>query len=333
VTSVAVVIPYYQRKPGILRRALTSVLEQKVPPAVSVHIIVTDDGSPAASEPEIEGLIIAPPFTLELIRQVNQGAGAARNSGLKAVSPDVAYIAFLDSDDLWEPKHLAEALFMLELGYDYFFCDNQRLGAHRSYFHQTQFDNYLAAHGEPLCENRYAIDAPEFFSFSLRAWTSLTPTVVFRRSIAAGHLFSRSLRAAGEDCLFLLKVMSCTSRVCCSTAVNVICADGVNIFYSKYDWDDPGHLVRQMGQLMKSYHYLEQLSLSPADRRYVLTCIKRERRDFAFFSLRSFVKNKFRWPAGFYAMVRQDFDFWHWYPLHAIYVLFSLPLHLYSPPR
>ncbi len=90
----------------MLRRALTSVLGQKLPPAVSVHIIVTDDGSPAPSEPEIEGLLIAPPFKRNSIRQVNEGVGAARNSSLKAVPPDTTYVAFLDSDDLWEPTHL-----------------------------------------------------------------------------------------------------------------------------------------------------------------------------------------------------------------------------------
>lgn len=332
-TSVAIVIPYYQCTAGILRRALNSVLGQKVPPDVNVRIIVTDDGSPAPSEHEFEGLLIAPPFELNLISQINSGAGAARNASLKAVPPDTDYIAFLDSDDLWEPMHLADALATLELGYDYYFCDNQRVGAHRSYFAQTLFDNYISTYGKPLGEKRYAICGPDFFSFSLRAWTSLTPTVVFRRSIAPDHLFNAALRAAGEDCLFLLKVMSRSPRICCSTAINVICADGVNIFYSKYNWDDPGHLVRQMGQLIKSYHYLEELPLPPPDRRYVSTCIKQERRDFAFFSLRSFVKNKFRWPQGFHALVRQDPRFWYWYPLHAMYVFLSLPLRLYSPRR
>jgi succinoglycan biosynthesis protein ExoW len=43
---VAVIIPYYQRDPGILRRALDSVRGQELPDAVRVHVYLVDDGSP-----------------------------------------------------------------------------------------------------------------------------------------------------------------------------------------------------------------------------------------------------------------------------------------------
>ena len=43
---ICVVIPYYQREPGILRRALASIAAQRDCP-LPIHVIVVDDASPA----------------------------------------------------------------------------------------------------------------------------------------------------------------------------------------------------------------------------------------------------------------------------------------------
>jgi succinoglycan biosynthesis protein ExoW len=328
---VAVVIPYYQKKPGILRRALESVLGQVLPPTVTVRIIVTDDGSPVPPDPELAGLPIAPPFEIQLIRQANAGAAAARNSCLKAISTEISYIAFLDSDDLWEPSHLATALAALELGYDYYFCNNRRLGGHASYFAQTGFDSQLVEQGIPLANGAFALRPADFVSFSLRAWTSLTPTVVFRRAIAPDLRFDPSLRAAGEDCHFLLRLMSRASGICCSPAINVTCADGVNIFYSTYDWDGPAHLSRQIGQLLKSYRYLRDLTLTEADNDYVRACVKRERRNVAFFFLRALAKKRPNALADICGLMRADPDFWGWFPISSALVMVLFPLRRFSP--
>jgi succinoglycan biosynthesis protein ExoW len=330
-TVVAVVIPYYQKKSGILRRALNSVLAQVVPPGVTVRILVTDDGSPLPPDGELDGLLIAPPFEIQLLRQINAGAAAARNSCLAAISPDTGYIGFLDSDDLWEPQHLANALAALDLGYDYYFCNNRRIGGHDSYFVQTGFDHYLSCQGAPLGNGLYALEPADFTSFSLRAWTSLTPTIVFRRSIAPDLRFDPSLRAAGEDCFFLLQLMSRTSRICCSPAVNVTCAEGVNIFYSTYNWDDPGHLPRQIGQLLKSYRYLETLPLGEADREHVRASIRQERRNIAFFFLRALAKKRPNALSDIRRLMHDDPSFWRWFPFSAASVIVLFPLRRFSP--
>jgi succinoglycan biosynthesis protein ExoW len=330
-TVVAVVIPYYQKRSGILRRALESVLGQTVPPDVKVKIIVTDDGSPVAPDADLNGLRIAPPFEIQLIRQGNAGAAAARNSCLAAIPDDTSYIALLDSDDLWEPSHLATALAALERGYDYYFCDNRRVGGHGSYFVQTGFDRHLAAHGKPLDEELYAIDPADFISFSLRAWTSLTPTVVFRRAIAPELRFDSSLRAAGEDCLFLLQLMSRAAQICCSRAINVTCAEGVNIFYSTYDWNDPGHLARQIGQLLKSYRLLEALQLADADRDHIRSSIRQERRNVAFFFLRALARKRPNALSDIRRLMHDDKRFWRWFPFEAAAVTVLFPLRRFSP--
>ena len=100
---VSVIVPTYNRAVS-LRRALISVLEQTLAP---FEIIVVDDGSSDASANMIQ-------HTFPDVRYVYQrhaGVSAARNRGVRAAQAD--WIAFLDSDDAWEPTKLerqAEAL-------------------------------------------------------------------------------------------------------------------------------------------------------------------------------------------------------------------------------
>src|SRR5271168_5351830 len=125
---IAVIIPYYQRSQGILRRALESILAQKLPPDVAVHVIVVDDGSPAPATPEAEGLSFISPFCLTVVRKPNVGVAAARDEGLQRADDSTDYITFLDSDDAWEPEHIAQAVTALGRGYDYYFTDHSRVG-------------------------------------------------------------------------------------------------------------------------------------------------------------------------------------------------------------
>jgi succinoglycan biosynthesis protein ExoW len=89
-TVVAVVIPYYQRTPGILRRALSSIFRQELPPNVRVDVHLIDDGSPVSARSEIEGLDIALPFQLRLTEQPNSGVATARGSTSSIRLSDVA---------------------------------------------------------------------------------------------------------------------------------------------------------------------------------------------------------------------------------------------------
>lgn len=100
------VVPYFQREPGHLAAALGSVFAQGIGD-VLVHVV--DDGSPRPARLDLETLAGADRARVNLIEQANGGATAARNRGLDAVSPDAAFVAFLDSDDRWLPGHLERA--------------------------------------------------------------------------------------------------------------------------------------------------------------------------------------------------------------------------------
>ena len=91
----SVVIPTYNRA-RFLGRALDSVLAQTQPAA---QIIVVDDGSTDNTEE------VCRRYTgVQYERQSNAGASAARNVGVRLARE--AWVAFLDSDDYWAPRHL-----------------------------------------------------------------------------------------------------------------------------------------------------------------------------------------------------------------------------------
>jgi len=89
----SVVIPSFNRV-AFLATALNSIFTQRF---TDFEIIVVDDGSTDATMDYLQSL----EDRIEVFRQPNQGPGAARNRGARQAGG--AYLAFLDSDDLWFP--------------------------------------------------------------------------------------------------------------------------------------------------------------------------------------------------------------------------------------
>jgi succinoglycan biosynthesis protein ExoW len=335
-TVVAVVIPYFQRTPGILRRALNSILRQDLPANVRVDVHLVDDGSPVPARAEIEGLDIARPFQLRLTEQPNSGVAAARNNALGLLTDEATYIAFLDSDDTWHPRHLGTAIDALNSGYDFYFCDGRRSGTPDSTFHQraagAAFQDFLnSANAQLIGPQLYNLNKAPLFSQSLRAPGHRTPAVVYRRAAAPALAFDPSLREVGEDSLFLLQLILRSRKICCSTQELARFEDGVNIYASKFTWDNPGHLLRHMGILLFHYRLRQNLSLSTDDARLVANRIRQYRRLFAFLTVRYFVKKREAWPRELTTMTRRDPAFWLWYPAWALTISAAYALRLYDP--
>ena len=93
--ALSVVIPTYQRE-STLGRALKSALNQTFPAA---EVIVVDDGSTDGTRE----LLRSYP-SVRTVWQHQAGSAAARNRGVQVAA--APWIAFLDSDDWWEPDHL-----------------------------------------------------------------------------------------------------------------------------------------------------------------------------------------------------------------------------------
>lgn len=105
--DVSVIIPVYNTAP-YLKTCLNSILNQTL---TNIEIICIDDGSTDQS------LMILKYYAkidsrIKILVQKNQGAGAARNYGMKVAHG--RYLSFLDSDDFFHPNLLKKSVFLAD---------------------------------------------------------------------------------------------------------------------------------------------------------------------------------------------------------------------------
>lgn len=101
---ITVVIPVYNCEKYVAR-AIKSVLNQ--PCSDQVEVLAVDDGSKDKSG-EVCDILAAEYENVRVLHQENGGVSSARNLGIEKAGGK--YIAFLDSDDWWEPGFLDEPL-------------------------------------------------------------------------------------------------------------------------------------------------------------------------------------------------------------------------------
>ena len=105
---VSIILPTYNRS-TFLPQAFSSIRSQTL---TDWELIVVDDGSTDDTRSLVDGFAAAFPEQVHYVHQTNQGAYAARNTGLdRARAP---YIAFFDSDDVWLGHHLTDCVGALE---------------------------------------------------------------------------------------------------------------------------------------------------------------------------------------------------------------------------
>ena len=108
---VSVVIPAHNTA-GYLPETLASVAAQTYRP---LEVIVIDDASTDNTARVAESCLTHYGLVGKVLRRApnpREWAGAARNEGARLATGD--YLAFLDSDDLWLPHHLARAMELLQ---------------------------------------------------------------------------------------------------------------------------------------------------------------------------------------------------------------------------
>ena len=224
---VAIVIPYYQKQPGILAKAVRSVLAQEG--GVDWTLVIVDDQSPVPACGELAELLPGNEARIVLVEQPNGGPAAARNKALDSVPAGTEYVAFLDSDDEWIPSHLARAVAALEEGYDFYFADHYQLGQTVGAFRRA---------GRIKPEEHPPLQAgPELHSYAGSMFDQIlggniigTSTVVYRLARFPALRFRAEFVYAGEDYLFWLELSRLTPRIAFSAMVECTYGKGVNVF-------------------------------------------------------------------------------------------------------
>jgi glycosyltransferase involved in cell wall biosynthesis len=103
--KVSVIIPAYNAM-TYLPETVGSVLRQSF---TDFEVLIIDDGS---SDTIQQWASQVQDLRVRLISQENQGASAARNTGIAHAQGE--YLAFLDADDLWEASKLEKQVLCLE---------------------------------------------------------------------------------------------------------------------------------------------------------------------------------------------------------------------------
>ncbi|WP_447968712.1 glycosyltransferase family 2 protein [Nitrospira sp. M1] len=229
----AVVIPYFQKKEGVLRKCITSAIEQKG--IDDYEIIIVDDVSPITPESEIGDIMQAHPEKIRILKQEkNMKQGRARNRALDELRPETEYVAFLDSDDEWTDDHLANAVFVLDKGYDFYFTDHYQL-------HQTvsAFDRMkrvdMAKH--PLIEG-----STHLYEFTEDMFTQIIvgnilgqSTIVYRYTKMPDIRYPIEFTITGEEYLFWLDMAKASDKIAFSTKCECRYGEGMNV-YSATMW-------------------------------------------------------------------------------------------------
>ena len=176
---ISVIIPAYNAA-EFMGETLDSVFAQTF---TNHEVIVINDGSPDTEQ--LEHVLQRYPSNLRYIKQENQGAAAARNTGLRAATGE--FIAFLDADDTWLPEFLEKQMALIKgTAADLVFADALLSGD--SQLNGRTFMQLDPPRGEVTAANLLAVKV-----------TVLTSTVLARKApILDVGLFDVSLRR-GQD--------------------------------------------------------------------------------------------------------------------------------------
>ena len=274
--SIAIVIPYYQKKSGILVKAILSALGQVA--TRQANIIVVDDASPAPARIELSDIMRQHPGRIAIIEQANAGPAAARNRGLDHVPIGTEYVAFLDSDDEWIGTHLVNAMTALGQGYDFYFADHFQLNQTVSAFNRASRIQVAQYPKITQAEHLRAYTG-DMFDQILMGNIIGTSTVVYRYAKYPSLRFREEFVYAGEDYLFWLELSALTKKIAFSVLCECTYGEGVNIF-SGSGWGTEKSLIRLHHEIKYKKALLQLFKLNDRQLEANRKAVKALRRSF-----------------------------------------------------
>ncbi|MFN7735089.1 MAG: glycosyltransferase family 2 protein [Pirellula sp.] len=179
-TKISIIMPFRDRFPWAIE-AMQSVQSQT---HINWELIMVDDGS---STPCIElGEAAEADSRIRYVLQPPKGPAAARNNGIRHATGE--YIAFLDSDDLYEPQKLETQLQFME--------ENLCLLSHTSYQRMTTEGELLEViHSAKLNGN--------IFPAVIGTCTIAMPTVMGKKEVFQSLSFPENNEIGEDVCLWI----------------------------------------------------------------------------------------------------------------------------------
>ena len=270
----AVIIPFYQREPGILARTLQSVARQDVADQVVVYVV--DDESPVAPEPEVDSVQWGENFQVRILKKPNGGPASARNYALDRLK-DEQYVAFLDSDDTWNDYHLSAAKFAFDQGFDFYtadwIIDEQGTRSHDQYYGNSMA---LAPHAQ--ADWAYEL-RDDLINYTVRGPIGSSCSMVVTRDLLGDTRFDPTLRTSGEDGLFATTLASKEPKVMISKRVDTVLGKGINIF-SADGWDSRNGVMRSIYFLRSRILMRPLVKKYPCAEKKLKEKIRNARREF-----------------------------------------------------
>lgn len=186
---ISVVMPTYNRA-GTILQSISSIQRQTYR---NIEIIVVDDGSADQTEKVVRKIR---DDRLRYFRyDENRGACYARNYGADQAGGE--YLAFQDSDDLWDERKLEKQLaFITGTGADFVFCGmerTERAQGRSFYYPSCGFDNAKDPLLQLLVENAVSTQ-------TVLMKKQLWGTIRFDRSFRRFQDWDFALQAAGAGC-------------------------------------------------------------------------------------------------------------------------------------
>lgn len=188
---ISVIIPTYNRAEW-LTEAVESVLAQTWR---DFELIVVDDGSTddTAHRLAVYG------DRLRYVQQANAGVSAARNHGIRLARGK--WLAFLDSDDLWEPEKLAAQMAFFRENPNAHICQTEEIWIRRGQRvnpkrKHRKHSGWIFEHCLPLC-----IVSP---SAVMMARSLLDEVGLFDESLPACEDYDLWLRISKDEPIYLI---------------------------------------------------------------------------------------------------------------------------------
>src|SRR5215813_11658779 len=277
--KVAVVIPYYQRRPGILQKALSSVIGQNCSEGYHTEIVVVDDSSPAPAEAEVQQIPRPQRDSIRIIRQPNKGPAGARNTGLDHLDESTEFVAFLDSDDEWVPEHLDNAIRALGKDHDFYFSDFYQLEQEVSAFARARRitpANHPTIPGHESLHYYNGNMVEQIITGNVIG----TSTVVYRFTRNRTLRFREEFVNAGEDYLFWLDLTSRNDRIVFSSLCECRYGHGVNVF-SGAKWGTEELLKRIRYEIQYRKTITREFAVTREQANHLARRIRQSRAEFA----------------------------------------------------